>query len=308
MAVKKFSGTQKDRRGTVAPETTAPTTQGTLNVIPLTHDVYACIGVSGGSNSGFIIGRRGVLVIDTRLNPPMARELRAAIRSVTDKPVTHVVNTHFHGDHTFGNQVFAGSAEIIASTMTRTKLTTEGELHREWLSGYFRVDYSEVEITPPGTVFDGSVTIDLGDRNVELTQTAAGHTGGDVMVWMPDAKVLFTGDVLVVNNIPWLGDSPGSARLMKDLIDLTSGPAETFVPGHGLDVTAVRREKIYSALGFLADVREQVTRLADEGASLNEVISRLDLSGYRDWRNAGNKEWVAGTIARLYQEIAGESH
>jgi cyclase len=292
----------------VAPEPGAAITQGTLNVVPLRHDVYACIGVSGGSNSGFIVGPRGVLVVDTRLNPAMARELSAAIRSVTDKPVTHVVNTHFHGDHTFGNQIFAGSAEIIASTTTRTKLTMEGELHREWISGHFTVDYSEVEITPPDTVFDGSVTIDLGDRSVELTETAAGHTGGDVMVWVPDARVLFTGDVLVVNNIPWLGDSPGSARLMKDLIDLANGPAETFVPGHGFGVTAVRREKIYSALGFLADVREQVTRLADEGASLDEVISRLDLSRYSDWRNADNKEWVAGTVARLYQEIAGQSH
>jgi cyclase len=69
-----------------------------------------------------------VLVIDTRLNPAMAHELSAAIRSVTDKPVTHVVNTHFHGDHTFGNQVFAaGGAEIIGSTLTQDKLRTEGE-------------------------------------------------------------------------------------------------------------------------------------------------------------------------------------
>ncbi len=292
----------------MAAETPAATTRGTLSVVPLRHDVYACTGVSGGSNSGFVIGRRGVLVIDTRLNPPMARELSAAIRSVTDKPVTHVVNTHFHGDHTFGNQIFAGSAEIIASTLTRTKLTMEGELHREWISGHFTVDYSEVEITPPGMVFDGSMTIDLGGKSVELMQTAAGHTGGDVMVWVPDAKVLFTGDILVVNNVPWLGDSPGSARLMTDLIDLTSRSAETFVPGHGFGVTTVRREKIYSALGFLADVREQVTRLADDGASLDEVISRLDLSRYRDWRNADNKEWVAGTIARLYREIADENH
>jgi cyclase len=289
------------------PGTAAAVTQGTLEIVPLGHDVYACIGASGGSNTGFIVGRSGVLVIDTRLNPPMARELSAAIRSVTDKPVTHVVNTHFHGDHTFGNQVFAvGGAEIIGSTLTQDKLRTEGGDHQRWISGHFTVDYSEVEITPPDTAFDGSATVDLGGRRVDLVETAAGHTGGDVMVLVPDVKVLFTGDVLVINNVPWLGDSPGSARLMKDLIDLTSGPAETFVPGHGFNVTTVGRAMIYQSLGFLADMREQVTRLAADGADLDEVISRLDLSRYRDWRNVGNKEWMEGNIARLYREVAGE--
>jgi cyclase len=288
-------------------EASATTTQGTLDLVPLGHEVYACIGASGGSNTGFIVGRRGVLVIDTRLNPAMARELGALVRSVTDKPVTHVVNTHFHGDHTFGNQVFAESAEIIASTVTQNRLLMEGEPHRQWISGHFPVDYSEVEITPPDTAFDGSITVSLGDRSVDLIETASGHTGGDVMVWVPDAKVLFTGDVLVVNNIPWLGDSPGSAGLMKDLIDLTSAPAETFVPGHGLDVTAVRREKIFQCLGFLADIREQVTRLADKGSSLDEVISRLDLSRYAGWRNVGNKAWMDGNVTRLYVEIAREN-
>jgi cyclase len=297
----------EDRGETMAPGTAAAVTQGTLDIVPLGHDVYACIGASGGSNTGFIVGRRGVLVIDTRLNPAMARELSAAIRSVTDKPVTHVVNTHFHGDHTFGNQVFAAAgAEIIGSRLTQDKLRTEGEDHQLWISGHFKVDYSEVEITPPDTAFDGSVAVDLGGRRVELVETAAGHTGGDVMVLVPDAKVLFTGDVLVVNNVPWLGDSPGSARLMKDLIDLTSGSAETFIPGHGFNVTTVGQEMIYQCLGFLADVREQMTRLAGEGADLDAVISRLDLSRYRDWRNVGNKEWMEGNVARLYQEVAGE--
>jgi hypothetical protein len=78
----------EDRGETMAPGTAAAVTQGTLDIVPLGHDVYACIGASGGSNTGFIVGRRGVLVIDTRLNPAMARELSAAIRSVTDKPVT----------------------------------------------------------------------------------------------------------------------------------------------------------------------------------------------------------------------------
>lgn len=91
-----------------------------------------------------------------------------------------------------------------------------------------------------------------------------------------------------------------------DLIDLASGPADTFIPGHGFNVTTVGREMICQCLGFLADVREQTTRLAADGADLDEVISRLDLSRYRDWRHFGEKAWVDGSIARLYREIAGE--
>jgi cyclase len=276
-----------------------------LEVVPLGHDAYLVTVGSWGFNTGFVVGRRGVLVIDTLVTPALARELSAAIRSVTAKPVTHVVNTDFHGDHTFGNQVFAGSAQIIGSTVTRDRLRTEGESHKTWLSSLANVDFSQVEITPPDTTFDGSATIDLGGRSVDLV-AAAGHTGGDVMVHVPDAKVLFTGDMLSVNSIPWLGDSPDSARWMKDLIDLTSGPAETFVPGHGPNVTTVGREMIYQALGLLADMREQVTRLAGQGADLDEVISRMDLSRYRDWRHYGQKAWVDGSTIRLYQEITGQ--
>jgi cyclase len=279
------------------------TTSGTLETIELAEGVYTCVGASGNSNSGFVVGRRSVLVVDTRLNPSLARELEAAIRQVTDKPITHVVNTHFHGDHTFGNQIFGDRAAVIASTLTRDRLVTEGESHLEWLSGFFKVDYSEVEVTPPNTAFDGAMTVDLGGRSVELIETAAGHTGGDVMVWVPEAKALFTGDVLVVNQIPWLGHSPGTARLMKDLLDLTDRRADTFVPGHGFNVTTVRREKIFSFLGFLQDVREQVTRLIDGGADLTEVIARVDLSRYKGWRMSDNKDWVAGNLSRLYQEL-----
>lgn len=276
---------------------------GTLETVELADGVYACIGASGSSNSGIIVGRRSVLVVDTRLNPPLARELEAAIRQVTDKRVTYVVNTHFHGDHTFGNQVFADQSAVIASSVTRDRLATEGEKHLEWISRFFKVDYSEVEITPPDIAFDGAMTVDLGGRSVELTETAAGHTGGDVMVWIPDAKVLFTGDVLVINNYPWLGHAPSTARLMKDVLDLTGSPADTFVPGHGFNVTTVRREKIFSFLGFLTDIREQVTRLVDGGADLAEVRARVDLSRYQGWRMSDNSDWVAGHLSLLHWEL-----
>lgn len=273
-------------------------------ILEVGKDTYACIGPMGNSNSGFVVGQREVLVVDSRINPPLARQLKAEIEQVTDKPITYLVNTHFHGDHTFGNQVFADTAATIASSLTRERLAKEGEQHLDFLSGFFPVDYSEVEITPPAVGFEGFMSIDLGGRRVELVETAKGHTGGDVMVWVPDTGVLFTGDVLVVNQIPWLGHSPSSARLMQDLLDLTAGDVDTFVPGHGFNVTVAQRKDIFGFLGFLADVREQVVKLVDQGAELEEVQTRVDMSRYEGWRMADNPEWLAGNVERLYREIA----
>jgi cyclase len=275
-----------------------------LEIVEAAPGVYAAIGPMGGSNSGFIVGERAVLVVDTRINPFTAQQLKEAIEEVTDRPVRYVVNTHFHGDHTFGNQVFADGATVIGSALTQERLENEGQAHLEWLGGFFPVDFSGVQLTPPDATISGETTIDLGGRRVHLLETAQGHTGGDVMVWDPESRVLFTGDVLVLNQMPWLGHSPSTARLIDDLLELTNGDARTFVPGHGMGFTTAERKDVFKFVELLADLRQQVAALVDGGAELDEVQAKVDLSRYASYRMTDNERWVAGNVERVYREIA----
>jgi cyclase len=275
-----------------------------LEIVETGPGVYAAIAPMGNSNSGFIVGERSVLVVDTRINPFTAQQLKEAVEQVTDLPVRYVVNTHFHGDHTFGNQVFADGATVIGSVLTQQRLENEGEAHLNWLSGFFPVDFSGVRLTPPDATLSGQVTVDLGGRRVHLLETAQGHTGGDVMVWEPESRTLFTGDVLVLNQIPWLGHSPSTARLIDDLLELTNGDARTFVPGHGMGVTTAERKDVFKFVQLVLHLREQVTALVDGGANLDEVQAKVDLSRFADYRMADNEGWVAGNVERVYREVA----
>lgn len=290
---------------TSAVQQTGAPTPPPPQLIEVAKRVFAFIGPMGNSNTGFVVGDRGVLLIDTRINPFTARQLEAAVKSVTEKPITHVVNTHFHGDHTFGNQVFAPTATIIGSAVTRERLIREGQQHLEWLGQFFKVDYSGVTITPPDIGFQGHMSIDLGGTSVDLIESA-GHTAGDVLVYVREAKALFTGDVLVVNQVPWLGHSPGTAKLAQSLIDLSKMDTETLVPGHGFNFTVGKRKDTFGFLQFVLDVRQQVMELVDQGVGLDQVQSKVDLTRYATWRMGDNKKWLDLNIEAIYRELAGD--
>ena len=205
--------------------------------------VYAAI--SRESNVGFIIGDDAVLVVDSFFHPTTARALLSEIRKITPKPVRYVVNTHYHLDHVAGDQVFKDAgAIIVAHRNVRAWIRPE---NLRMFGNAPRI----AQLPLPDLVTESPITIWLGARRVDV-RPAEGHTGGDLVVSVPDAKVLFCGDLLW-RMPPNIVDGAVSKWIATDksFEDLPEAASMVFVPGHG-DVATVKDVAIFR--GYLTDL------------------------------------------------------
>jgi glyoxylase-like metal-dependent hydrolase (beta-lactamase superfamily II) len=183
---------------------------------------------------GVVLGGRDVLVVDTRSTPAQAREILADLRELTRDPVTLVVDTHWHFDHAFGNSVFR-PASIWGHARTVDRLLTRGRATIEEVAAEIPAiasDIREVVIDPPDQTFKDRATAEVGDRSLELTYLGRGHTDTDIVITVPDAAVLFAGDLLEAEAPPSFGDSyplewPDAVERMLPLVE------GSVVPGHG---------------------------------------------------------------------------
>ena len=260
--------------------------------------VFALVGGDGSTNSGFVVTEEGVVVIDTQGPAELAMLLREKIKETTDKPVTHVINTHYHGDHTFGNQYFA-EAVIIAHENTRRALIDKDEAHRAMFARFFGEDSLKgFSLTLPAVTFNDRMTLRLGGRTIELVHPwPIAHTDGDIFVWLPAERIVFAGDLLYNGRLPLLNDG-GTAGALKalDLIILTD--ASVLVPGHG-PVSVM--EDVAGYRGFLEALRTEVGGFIDRGAGREEVVSQVKASGYSQW--IMYKEWLPANAGRVYDEL-----
>jgi glyoxylase-like metal-dependent hydrolase (beta-lactamase superfamily II) len=201
----------------------------------LGHGVWAAIqvpGSHGGGNAGFVVGDDGVLVVDTFYPKEAAEALLLAIRGVTDKPIRYVVDTHYHGDHIGGNGVFArAGATILAQRNVRAWTRTENQ--RLLPQPVSPADLEEIAaLTLPALVYSDGVEVYLGDKKV-VVRVMAGHTGGDSVVIVPDAKVVFTGDLYWDHSLPNLVDANTKQQIATIDTMIQDYPDAAFVPGHG---------------------------------------------------------------------------
>jgi cyclase len=228
--------------------------------------IYAAIGTDGGkagSNAGFVVGSNGVLVIDTFISVEPARALLAEIRKITPLPVRFVVNTHYHLDHTGGNAVFAeAGATIVAHKNLRAWLRTEN-------LKFFRDPKPEQKamvaaLVLPDETYSDAVDIYLGSRHIQV-RYMLGHTGGDSVVMVPEADVIFAGDLVWQKHLPNLIDATTSdwVKTLEKL--LAEHPSATFVSGHG-DVATP------------ADVRD----FHDYLVALRDAVSSAQAAGKTD--------------------------
>lgn len=229
----------------------------------------------GDPNSGVVIGDDSVLVVDAQATPDMARDVIARIRTITDKPVRHVVLTHYHAVRVLGASAYAG-AEVIASDVTREMIVERGQQDMDSEIGrfprLFRGRDSIPGLTWPTLTFHKRMTLWLGKREVQVIHVGRSHTAGDTVVWLPAEKVLFSGDTVEFGATPYCGDAhftdwPATLEAVRAL------GAERLVPGRGRSL--IGREEVEDGIrgtaAFTADLFARVRQGAGQGMTLKQV-------------------------------------
>jgi len=282
-----------------------------FSIKKLGDGVYAALAVDGkkaGSNAGFVVGTNGVLVVDTFTDPAPARDLLAEIRKVTNLPIRFVVNTHYHLDHTGGNAVFAeAGATILAQRNLRDWLRTENlkfidpnpkpedKARMEALKA--RVE----SLTLPDMVYSDAVDIYLGSRLIQV-RYLLGHTGGDSVVIVPDANVVFGGDLIWQKHLPNLIDATTS-DWVKTLEKLeTDHPSATFVSGHGDLATP---QDVRDFHDYLVALREAVGQAQAAGKSGQELVDTVSPQLKAKYGQLSFQGFLPRNIQQTAAELAG---
>jgi cyclase len=261
--------------------------------------IYAYIQPDGTwwiNNTGFLTGPQGVISIDACATRRRTQAYLDAIATVTPAPVRAVLNTHHHGDHTFGNCLFPGAA-IIAHERTRAEALAFGPPAD--LPFWDGPEWGELTLDPPFITFTDQIAVHAGDLRAEIRHVGvAAHTTNDSIAWIPDRSVLFCGDLIFNGGTPFLlmGSVAGAIQVLQDVI-LPLG-ARTTVPGHGQVFEGSRPiEQTPEYLRFV-----QRTAVAGHGAGLTplQAAREADLGPFAPWPDA---ERIVGNLHRAYSEL-----
>jgi glyoxylase-like metal-dependent hydrolase (beta-lactamase superfamily II) len=244
------------------------------------------------TSGGFIIGERGVLVVESMINSRLAGQLLSHIRRVTDKPIRYVVNTSYHGDHSYGNYIMPDAALIVQHERTREYIAESFSDDVAFMIQNFGARRGMEEVIPrsPDIIVGGTddLVIDLGGKTVEIKYFGFAQTDGDIFVWLPTEQVFFTGNPVIAEppSIPWLldGRHAESLETMKAIRAFLPEDA-TVVPGHG---RPVRPSDLDFTIEYLEALDASVREAIAEGLSEQQAVERVklpDFQGYAifDW-------------------------
>lgn len=229
------------------------------------------------SNAGFVVTPAGVVVIDALGSPELARRLIAQIRKVTDKPLNTVIVTHYHADHVYGLQVFKDAgARIVAHTASGEYLNSETarlrlEASRQDLFPW--VD-ENTKLVPPDAPINGVQKLVVGGVDFEIIPVGPSHTPDDLVVWLPQSRVLFAGDLVFRNRIPFVGQAD-SRQWIESLNTLLKFPAKVLVPGHGPASTNPKQDMTLTR-DYLVYLRQTMGKGAADLVPFDEVYKSTD--------------------------------
>jgi glyoxylase-like metal-dependent hydrolase (beta-lactamase superfamily II) len=219
----------------------------------LRSGVYLTVAQPESVNLGLIVGSHGTLLVDTGSSPAQGRALRDSLTAVTDRPLTAVVVTHWHYDHAFGLGAFVDIPRIAHESLHSRLASAAAAAEAK------RLGVDPAELGQPSVEIAVATALDLGDRRVEIAHLGRGHTDGDLVVVVPDADLIFAGDLIESAGPPSLGDDsvPDEWPATLDAVIALMTAGTLAVPGHG---QPVGREFVF----------EQRSRLAAQAAQMNE--------------------------------------
>lgn len=235
------------------------------------------------SNAGFVVTQDGVVVIDALGSPALAKRLLSEIAKITSKPVTHVILTHYHADHVYGLQVFKDAgAKIIAHRAGREYLTSNTaalrlEASRDDLAPW--ID-KNTRLVPADEWIDGPSDRTIGGMRFWLRVVGPAHTPEDLAVYLPDEKVLFVGDLVFRNRIPFVGEA-NSGQWIKSLDVLLGFDAAAVVPGHG-PLSLQPRADMELTRNYLVYLRKHMGKAARDMTPFDEAYKATDWSRYEN--------------------------
>ena len=287
------------------------------------------------SNSLIIVNEEDVVVVDSHLTPAKARDLIQSIKSVTTKPITTLINSHFHWDHAHGNQVFEDGVQIIGHEYTRMKLagtpleetqyviatagnkatlariremlTNASEEDRPEIQKWFDLysqqaeDWKEIAPLPPDTTLNDGMTLLRGSREIQIHFFGRAHTGGDITIYLPAEKLAFTGDMML-QGPSFLGD--GYVDEWVETLENLKGLAfETIVPGHGNPFTD--RDLIGHVQAYYADLWEKVAAMHEQGIPVADAARDVDMTNHASTLGIRRKGVDPQAVGRIYARLDG---
>ena len=281
---------------------------------------YAYLQPDGGwgwSNAGLVVDGEESLLVDTLFDLRLTREMLDAMRAAEPKAACDfdtLVNTHSNGDHCNGNQLVEG-AEIVASRACLEEMERERPATMAMflsaaddsteMGAFFRrcfgaFEFEGIEPALPTVTFEDRLTRSVGAKSVELINVGPAHTGGDVLVYVPDDRTVFTGDILFIEGHPiiWAGPTQNWIDACQTIMDLD---VETVVPGHG-PITDKRGAAAIKE--YLEYVSREARKRFDAGMTAFQAAEDISLSDYSSW---GDAERIVVNVATLYREFSGDS-
>ncbi|MGQ0631361.1 MAG: MBL fold metallo-hydrolase [Sporichthyaceae bacterium] len=263
------------------------------------NGVYAYVQPDGTwwiNNTGFLVGSRGVAAVDACATERRTRALLDTIGSITAAPIRTLVNTHHHGDHTFGNYLFTG-ATIVAQDRARAAMLGFGSPFSApfWTD----IEWGDVEIAPPFLTFADRVTLYSDELRAEVIHVGTpAHTTNDSVVWIPEHGVLFTGDLVFNGGTPFLlmGSAAGA---LEALAQVRAFGASILVPGHGPVCGPEVLDGIEAYIRFVVDVAH---RGMAAGLTPLDCARETDLG---DFAALSDCERIVGNLHRVYAELGG---
>jgi len=281
----------------------------TVTFAKLAEGAYAYTA-EGDPNTGVIIGDDAVMIIDTQATPYMAEDVVRKIREVTDKPIKYILLSHYHAVRILGAAAY-GAENIIASRATYEMIVERGQQDYDSELGRFPRLFQGEDTIPgltwPNIVLDGKLTVDLGNKKVEIWSPGRGHTQGDTIAWLPEDGVLYSGDLVEFGATPYAGDAH-LADWPKTLDALRALKPRCLVPGRGeaLATPEMCEKAMAETQAFITDLYEGAQAAQANGENLKAAFDSIKAvmdPKYGEW--VIYEHCMPFDVSRAYDEAGG---